>query len=155
MKISISDQKKYPNFTKYVRRQLPKLKGVPKVIRNLNNSGHLDEKEAASALTWGNLPLIRITDLYSGQCGVPKAYGCFRHKNKDRIEIHTQIVKDFENIAAGITNKNKKGKALYVVGATLLHELCHWGNYNNSPRVIETKEMGANFEKRTYGKIIY
>jgi len=93
MKISISDQKKYPNFTKYVRRQLPKLKGVPKVIRNLNNSGHLDEKEAASALTWGNLPLIRITDLHSGQCGVPKAYGCFRHKNKGRIEIHTQIVK--------------------------------------------------------------
>ncbi len=37
----------------------------------------------------------------------------------------------------------------------ILGELCHWGNYNNIPRIPELIEMGAEFEKYTYGKIIY
>jgi hypothetical protein len=49
----------------------------------------------------------------------------------------------------------KVGNAVYVAGATILHELCHWGNHNNVPPVPEVIEMGAEFEKYTYGKVIY
>jgi hypothetical protein len=48
-----------------------------------------------------------------------------------------------------------KGPPVYVAGATLLHELCHWGNFNNVPPVPELREMGEAFELATYGKVIY
>ncbi len=47
------------------------------------------------------------------------------------------------------------GKSVYVVGATLLHELCHWGNFNHKPPIPELVEMGAAFELHTYGKVIF
>lgn len=86
---------------------------------------------------------------------MPKAYGCFRYEKPSTIEIHIGVVKEFEKQATSTLDKNKAGKAVYVAGATLLHELCHWGNYNNVPRIPEVKEMGAEFEKSTYGKVIY
>ena len=56
-------------------------------------------------------------------------------------------------MSSGTDNKNAKGKIVYVVGATLLHELCHWGN--NQAGVAEASEMGLAFEKATYGKTIW
>lgn len=154
MKLSKADQKTYPNFAQYVRYQFPKLRLVPKILKGLDKYGHLSKREANQALSWGTLPLIVITHLHKGQCGVPKAYGCFRHAKPTRIEIHTGDVKNFESALSGNTDKNKKGKAVYVAGVTLLHELCHWGNYNNVPRIPEKKEMGEAFELHVYGKII-
>ncbi len=86
---------------------------------------------------------------------MPKAYGCFRASQPRSLEVHTQVVADFESASGSSTDANSKGSAVYVAGATLLHELCHWGNYNNSPRYIEPREMGAAFELATYGKVIY
>jgi len=99
--------------------------------------------------------MIVVTDLHRGQCGVPKAYGCFRHAKPANIEIHAGTVTDFEKSNKHHRDKNKSGNFVYVLGATLLHELCHWGNFNNTPRIPELIEMGAEFEKYTYGKIIY
>ncbi len=74
---------------------------------------------------------------------MPKAYGCFRHAKPVNIEIHKGVVDDFEKSSACHTDKNKSGKAVYVAGATLLHELCHWGNYNNVPKIPELIEITA------------
>lgn len=156
MQLSISDQTKYPHFTQYVKFAVPKLKTITKIVTNVALYGGLTQTEFNSATTWGNSPMIVITDLHNGQCGVPKAYGCFRPAKPTNIEIHIGTVTDFENSRINHTDKNKSGNLLvYVVGATLLHELCHWGNYNNIPRIPELSEMGAEFEKNTYGKIIY
>lgn len=155
MKISKTDQAKYPRFTQYVKYAFPKLISVPAIVANAAKYGHLTRVEFHNAITWGSGPTVIITDLYHGQCGVPKAYGCFRHAKPTTIEIHKGTVSDFEKLSAGYTDNNTAGKSVYVVGATLLHELCHWGNYNNVPRIPELIEMGAEFEKQTYGKILY
>lgn len=155
MRIVAADQVKYPHFFWYVKTQFPKLAYVPLVVKNAKLYGHLSHDELKKALAWGTKPTIVITDLHSGQCGVPKAYGCFRHAKPGNVEIHEGVVKEFENASSNRTDKSVKGKHVYVAGATLLHELCHWGNYNNVPRVPELKEMGEAFEKATYGKILY
>jgi hypothetical protein len=147
------DQAVYPNFAEYVREFVPKLISVPQVVKNLERYGNLTYLEAGDALTWGMGPRIVIKDLHHGQCGVPQAYGCFRSGTPDSIEIHRGTVEDYELTQK--TDVNRRGKPVYVVGATLIHELCHWGNHNNAPTVPELHEMGEAFEKATYGKIIY
>ncbi|WP_075187228.1 hypothetical protein [Teredinibacter haidensis] len=155
MKISLIDQTKYPKFTQYIRFQFPKLIKNSVVVKNAAKYGNLSFVEFKNTITWGTSPEIVITDLHSGQCGVPKAYGCFRHSNPGNIEIHIGVIKDFEKNSANTIDKNKAGNAVYVAGATILHELCHWGNHNNIPPIPEVIEMGAEFEKSTYGKVIY
>lgn len=155
MKISLADQIKYPKFTQYIKLQLPKLINYTAVVKNAAKYGNLNFTEFKDAITWGKPPEIVITDLHSGQCGVPKAYGCFRHSTPGKIEIHIGVIKDFEKNSSNTIDKNKAGNAVYVAGATILHELCHWGNHNNVPPVPEVIEMGAEFEKNTYGKVIY
>ena len=154
MKMDSIDQGVYPKFAEYVRDFVPRLVRVPSVIRNLERYGNLTYLEARNALTWGMGPRIVITDLHHGQCGGrPKAYGCFRSPTPDAIEIHTGVVQDYESTQK--TDLNKLGKPVYVVGATLIHELCHWGNHNNNPRVPEFHEMGLAFETATYGRTIW
>ncbi len=43
-------------------------------------------------------------------------------------------------------------KPIYVVGATILHELIHWADYRNG--IAYPGEEGLRFEKTVYGKII-
>lgn len=155
VKINHIDQAKYPKFTKYIKTEFPKLIKHPVIVKNITKYGNLDFVEFKGAITWGNSPEIVITDLHAGQCGVPKAYGCFRHSTPGKIEIHIGVVQDFEKNLASTIDKNKIGNPVYVAGATLLHELCHWGNHNNVPPIPEVIEMGAEFEKQTYGKVIY
>lgn len=155
MILSATDQAKYPQFTKYIKLAVPQLISIPVIVLNVSKYGSIDIKEFREVVTWGKGPTLTIKDLHHGQCGVPKAYGCFRHAKPSAVEIHVGTVVDFEKANASHSNTTAKGVAVYVVGATLLHELCHWGNYNNTPRIPEIKEMGAEFEKATYGKIIY
>jgi len=155
MKLSRLDEKSYPQFTRYLKANFPKLIHVPAVVSSVGKYGNLNFPEFTSASRYGTLPEIKITDLYHGQCSVPKAYGCFRNARPAFIEIHAQVVLDFEAASASGIDKNANGRAVYVVGATLLHELCHWGNFNNMPPVPELKEMGEAFELATYGKVIY
>ena len=79
----------------------------------------------------------------------------FDHEVTDVFFDLDHTLWDFEKNSANTIDKNKAGKAVYVAGATILHELCHWGNHNNIPPVPEVIEMGVEFEKATYGKVIY
>ncbi len=155
MKLSATDQTLYPQLARYIRIQLPKLATVPKVLANIKKYGHLDKVEFTNAVTWNSGPLLVVTDLSNGQCGVPQAYGCFDPSKSGQIQIDTSTVKDFEKGVTGYKDNNAKGQAVFVVGATILHELCHWGNHNNIPPVPEVVEMGALFELKTYGKGIF
>ena len=152
MKMDSIDQGVYPKFAEYVRDFVPKLISVPLVVKNLEIYGNLTYMKAKNALTWGMGPMIVITDLHHGQCGVPRAYGCFRSGTPQAIEIHRGTVNNYESTQK--TDSNIRGKPVYVVGATLIHELCHWGNHNNTPPIPEFREMGLAFETATYGKII-
>ena len=155
MKMSLADQKKYPKLARYVRKSMPTVMNVPVIVRNLKTYGSLSKEDAKEALTWGKGPTIIIKDLKTNKCGKANAaYGCFRSSNKDQIELAKRFADQFEvNMAKGKDNKNKAGKRVYIVGATLLHELCHWGN--KKAGVKEKTEQGLAFETATYGKTIW
>ena len=153
MRMTDDDIKAHPKFAAYVRYKFPDLVYVGPVVHNLKKHGSLTSDEITHALRWGTDPLIVITDLSNNQCGVPSAFGCFEHAKPDQIEIDPQFVTDFENDAYGAgTGKNAGGKGVFIAGVTLLHELCHWGNFQHG--VAEAVEEGAAFERATYGKIV-
>jgi hypothetical protein len=153
MKMSDGDIHKYESFAHYVHYDMPKLVHNTVIIHNLMTKGNLTEAQAKHALLWGTEPLIVITDLSSGQCGVPSAYGCTRKANLNQIEIDEGTVKDFESAPYSLgVGKNAKGANVFIVGVTLLHELCHFGNNNNHK--VEATEAGAAFETATYGKSV-
>ena len=153
MKMKPEDIANYPKFAHYVRYKIPELTSVGPVVQNLKTKGCLTEAEIRDALRWGHEPLIVITDLSNGQCRVSSAYGCTRKANDNQIEIDEGTVQEFEDSpdALGV-GKNAKGKNVYIVGVTLLHELCHVGHYKHGK--VEKTEAGFTFENATYGKSV-
>ena len=156
MNLSTGDRTKYPHFAQYVRYAIPKLADVPLIVKNVKKYGSLSAAQFKTAITWKSNPLIIIKDLNIHTCGAAGtgAWGCFRSASPNQLEVRKDLVESFEtNMSAGTDNKNAKGKVVYVVGATLLHDLCLWGNYKAG--VAEAVEMGLAFEKATYGKTIW
>jgi len=156
MNLSAADQTSYPALTQYVKIALPKVMDVPLIVSNMKKYGSLSAAQLREALKWGSNPTIIVKDLNLHTCGAAGtgAWGCFRAASPTLLEIRKDLVEDFEkSLTKGKDNKNAKGQIVYVVGATILHELCHWGN--NQAGVAEAAEMGLAFEKATYGKTIW
>jgi hypothetical protein len=152
MRLSDADQVKYPRVVQYLRHEFPKLASVPSIVTNAETYGHLTYDELKDAIAWGTSPGVVVTD---SPCGVPSAYGCIYSGRSGTIYVRTGIVEDFENRSPDRFDTTARGRSVFVLGVTLLHGLCHWGNLNNVPRVPEREEMGAAFEMATYGKLIW
>jgi hypothetical protein len=153
MKLSAADIAKYPQFARYVRHKIPELIHAKAVMFNLEKQGSLTDAQVRHALKWGNDPLIVITDLSHGQCGVPAAYGCTRGSNPTQIEIDEETVSNFETAPYSLgVGKNARGQNVFVVGVTLLHELCHVGKF--AAAQAEATEAGAAYEQGAYGRVV-
>ncbi len=152
MKMSAADIASFPKFADYLRRRMPEVLGVPVIVRNMRRFGSLPRVEFAHALVWGAGPRLLIQNLSTFTCGgVAAANGCFRSADPDRIELDSETVSNFENDAYGAgSDSNTAGRKLFIVGTTILHELCHWGNFAHG--VAETTEAGVAFEVATYGR---
>ncbi len=151
MRMSDDDKKNFPKIAYYVRVNIPQVITVPKIVNNLKKFGHLTLAEIRHALAWGNDPLIVIKDLSNFQCVVQAANGCFDPGNPTQIELDTETATNFEKHAykAG-SDVTTDGRKVFIVGTTLLHELCHWGNFKHG--VAEAEEAGIAFEVATYGR---
>jgi hypothetical protein len=159
--MSQADVTRFPHFAGYVRTRMPEVINVPVIVRNMQRFGSLTREQLRHALLWGTDPLIVITDLLHGQCGVPQANGCFEPANPNQIEIDLGRVQDFETDANGAgTDHNARGQNVFIVGTTILHEMCHWGRFlNGQPAEIAgatppLNEAGIAFEVATYGRNI-
>ena len=159
MILSQSNIDEFPNFARYVRRSMPTVVTVPVIVQNMRRFGSLSRSELINALTWGSGPRLKIVNLWSGsglpdfnQCGgVAAANGCFRPVSPDSIELDRSVVAAFETDPGGAgSDLNTRGQKVFIAGTTLLHELCHWGNFNHNVR--ETAEAGVAFEVATYGR---
>jgi Metallopeptidase toxin 3 len=151
MKLSADDQTNFPNLTHYLRHDFPLLIGNSIITTNLRRFGSLNLHQARSALMWDTDPLVTITDLDAGQCGVPNAFGCTR--DSTHIEIDDDVVNEFENNANDNLRLTAFGKHVFLTGVTLLHEMCHWGNFLNG--VAEAGgDAGDQFETATYGGVV-
>jgi len=139
-----ADQVTFPKFTKYVRYSLPTVVDVKPIVAAFAKYGQIDRATMKRALTWGNKPHITIKELVG-------AVGEFDATvDPDEINIHTKIVKEFED-GHGL-RKTKFGKNVYLVGVTLLHELVHWAD--NLDGIDFPDEEGEQFEKDVYGQVI-
>lgn len=151
MKMSDADRGTFPQLAYYVRVNIPQVVHVPKIVKNLKKFGSLTSEEIRHALTWGNEPLIAIKDLSNFQCSVQAANGCFNPSNPKQIELDLDRANEFEKDAFGAgSDLTTDGRKVFIVGTTLLHELCHWGNFKHG--VAEADEAGVAFEVATYGR---
>jgi hypothetical protein len=151
MRLSAEDQKNHPKLAQYVRVSLPTVINVPIIVKNIQKFGSLTKDEFRHALGWGNDPLIIIKDLNDGSCNGVAANGCFDHAHPNQIELDLEDVQNFETDPYGKgSDVNSRGQKVFIVGTTLLHELCHWGNFKHG--VAEKEEAGIAFEVATYGR---
>jgi Metallopeptidase toxin 3 len=151
MKLSGDDQTNFPELTHYLKHDFPLLIGNAIIVSNLRRFGSFTLAQARSALLWDTDPLVVITDLDAGQCGVPAAFGCTR--DTTHIEIDDDVVNEFENNNNDNLRLTAFGKHVYLTGVTLLHELCHWGHRVNG--VAEAGgDAGDQFETATYGGVV-
>ncbi len=148
MKMSEDTIKKFPKLHYYVRVNMPEVAEMDAIINEIQKlAGTVKKSEIRDALKWGKGPTITVV---SGlMCAGVKSYGCFR-AGKDELRIDEQMVKDFEAGKGQV--KNSKGKRVYLVGATLLHELTHWADAKDGKD--NPVEEGDAFERATYGKVL-
>ncbi|MBV8969492.1 MAG: hypothetical protein JO331_10600, partial [Verrucomicrobia bacterium] len=85
------------------------------------------------------------------QCDVPNAFDC-THDNP-HIEIDDDVVNEFENNANDNLRLTAFGKHVFLTGVTLLHEMCHWGNFLNGVAEVDGG-AGDQFETATYGGVV-
>jgi hypothetical protein len=142
----------HPKFAKYVKESMPTCKTVPKIVKALQKFGGLSEADAIQALSWGHAPLVRVVDLWDKTAWKSLGNGGFDPSKPGEIQIAQHRVEQFETPGAGGTDTNAAGALVYIVGATLLHELCHWGLHKVGK--AEVGEAGKRFEEAVYGKQI-
>jgi len=155
MRMSEEDRKNFPELTQYVRRALPQVMNVPKIVNNMKKHGHLSRIKLQNALLWGTKPKLILLDLSSVPApdgsGNVAANGRFQPANPDQIELDIGRAQEFEDDAYGAgSDTTSDGRTVFIVGTTILHELCHWGNFHAG--FTEVDEEGIGFEEDTYGR---
>ena len=140
MNISIADQNNYPNLVKYIKYQLPKVKGIPKIANSLLKNGEIKKNSLGAVLSWGSKPTIKVVVMPKKQCGefTPNSAS-------HEIRISKSLVDQFEKSGGS-------RKITLLLGATILHELAHWGD-DQDGRDIPGEE-GNLFETAAYGQVI-
>src|SRR5215218_5333934 len=145
IKMTHADQTTYPKFAKYVKESISKVADVDAIVQAFQKYGQIDRATLRRALKWNELPNINIAlD--------PDNFGFFDESDPDAINIDSETVQKFED-GHGVT-KTGYNKKIYLVGATLLHELIHWADYRDKKDFSDTKEAGKEFEKAVYGKVL-
>ncbi|VAW60707.1 hypothetical protein MNBD_GAMMA10-230 [hydrothermal vent metagenome] len=151
MRMLVADRRRYPELYNYIKVQVSKLKRINRIVRALETYGSLTAVEARSALSWGGGPLVVVRALSAGQCGVPAANGCFSAARPNEIQISRFRVNQLENASPARFDRTQAGKKVLIVGTTLLHELCHYGNKKSGTEYAEG-EAGVDFETALYGR---
>ena len=140
MKISITDQRKYPNLTKYVKNDLPKVKNVPKIANALIKYGEIKKKSLSLVLGWGTQPTIKVVVMPKNQCGAFTP-----NSGSHEIRISKSLVDEFEKSGGS-------RRVTLLLGASILHELTHWGDDQDGKDI--PGEEGNFFETAAYGMVI-
>ncbi len=141
MKLAGDDQVRYPKLTYYVKNDLPKVVQVPRIVNAIAKWGEIPKKDLGKLLTFGQGPTINVTNLK----GAVGEFTPDTHSTEVRID-------------KGLVEKFEKSKwpgnedLILLVGATILHELCHYGDDQDGVDI--PGEEGEFFEMQAYGKVI-
>lgn len=155
MLLNGTDEKIYWRLTSYIKIHLPQAYYSKKIVKNMQKYGHLGKVRFGQALIWGTEPEIVVKSLDNGYCGVDKAFGCFESSAPNKIILDSNMVEKFQNRPEDTVGNcffTASGLLVPIIGGTILHELCHWGNFKAG--YSEPREMGEAFELATYGVVI-
>lgn len=154
MKLSSSDQSAYSALAYYLRVNMPEVAKVPAIVNAIKGlSGKTSTTVIKNAMKWGQGPEIKIvTDLRGSDGG--KAYGLYQW-GSNVLQIDRKLVQDFCNGKGIVTTKG--GRRIYLVGATILHELTHWADAQDGVDDIipghPENEEGEEYERNVYGHV--
>jgi hypothetical protein len=138
MKLSKADEKSYPKLHRYIKNTLPDVIKVPKIVKALEKNGEIKLRKLKVVLTYGTDPTIKVTHL-TGACGE------FTPDTKsNELRIHKPLVEKLK--------KKYSKEVTLLVGASILHELAHWGDDQDGKDL--PGEEGELFEKAAYGHVI-
>lgn len=154
VKLDDATIRKYPKLHYYVRVNMPEVANVKAIISQIQTlSGATSRATIKNALKWGADPMIAIVP--NLVCAGVAAYGCYAWGGNE-IQVDEDLVKDFE-AGKGVV-KNAAGKRVYLLGATLLHELTHWADaqdgIDNPVPGDPGNEEGNAYERGVYGKVL-
>lgn len=140
MIMNLMDQKTYPNFKYYIKNDLPKVHSIPKIANALLKNGEIKKNNLRVVLGWGFQPTIKVVTMPKNQCGE------FTPNSKsNELRISKSLVDEFEKSGGA-------AKITRLVGATILHELAHWGDDQDGKDI--PGEEGNLFETEAYGSVI-
>jgi hypothetical protein len=146
MQMSAADQKAYPKTAYYVRKNLPDVIHVPLIVSALKSIGEMDTKRIRIALQWGHGPTVKVSS------SLGTAYGV-HYPGKHELHVNkSKVIDPFEN-GKGLA-KLASGAKVYVLGVTILHELVHWGDWQNDGKK-RPNEAGEEFENKVYKQLVW
>ncbi len=140
MKLSKSDEKAYPGLLYYVKKDLPTVIKVPKIVKALEKNGEIKKRKLKTVLQYGIEPTLKVVAMPKNQCGEFSP-----NTSSNELRISKSLVKEFEKSGGA-------KKITLLVGATILHELSHWGDDRDGADI--PGEEGDLFEKAAYGHVI-
>ena len=140
---------RYHKLTEYLKNQIPKVADIPKIVNAINEFTQLPSDEIKNALKWGEGPVLHVSQLdnYPGcsTCSIDTV-GYFDRENPDNIYLDIDYVNLIED---GNVTETDDDAYIFFLGTTILHELVHWGEFNNENFTYEGEE-GRHFEFRVY-----
>lgn len=144
MQMYSADIRDFPKLHQYVSTKLPEVRHIQHIINTIQkHAGTISKTTLREALMWGKGPMLNvlpITPLGEFSPGV----------GSNELRLQKKMVEEFEK-GKGL-RKTLDGRLVYLVGVTILHEMCHWADDQDG--VDTTGEEGELFEKDIYGKVI-
>ncbi|WP_108721104.1 hypothetical protein [Elizabethkingia ursingii] len=140
IKMKISDQQKYPRFTKMVKNLEQFVKNNPIVLKALMKNTGLSEAKIMEGLKWGKGPSIAFDDFH------PDKYGDYSNYSKT-LTINKLYVKELEATNFPATEKTVS----FLLAVTVLHEYTHYGDML-ADGYQGDYEMGWGFEQDILGR---
>ncbi|HFI4795700.1 TPA: hypothetical protein ACGQK4_001411 [Elizabethkingia anophelis] len=140
IRMKLSDQQKYPRFTKMVKNLEQFVKNNPVVLKALVKNTGLTEAKIMEGLKWGKGPNIAF-DLFHKD-----KYGDYSDFSKT-LTINTLYVNELEATNFPATEKTVS----FLLAVTVLHEYTHYGDML-ADGYKGDYEMGWGFEQDILGR---
>ena len=135
MQLTRTDEKFYPRLFHYLKNEVPKLIQNIKIAKALLKYGQIKKSTLSQVLGYGSGPFVKVAPIM-GACGEFSP-----GVNSNELRVNASLVARFEQ------NPNDR-VLLQTLGATILHELVHWGDDQDGQDY--PGEEGELFEKHVY-----
>tara|TARA_R110000796_G_scaffold848_3_gene3254 strand:+ start:4843 stop:6342 length:1500 start_codon:yes stop_codon:yes gene_type:complete len=138
----------YPKLTEYLKRQLPKVANIPKIMDAIHGFTKLPKDQIKNDLQWGEGPELHIVQLDNYNSDTDSdTMGYFDKEKPNQFFLDIDYVRQMEN---GTLIQNDNDAAIFFIGTTVLHEYVHYGDYNSG--FDYPGEEGRMFEISVYGE---